>query len=170
MNYKGNFYVISITWKIIIFISSSLCQVLSKFLFAMHESRQAMVANPRRNTRYIHLYFQCVAVISSVRGQSAALQQRPLSYLLSHICFHRFSGLLLWDLWKHNPTTAILQTTAKNNLQSVTLSLVPNPAFLLVCSGMGAWNYSGTSLTVTCQYFQHEKILCWASLHTCCIS
>lgn len=58
-----------------------------------------MAANPSRNTHYIHLYFLCVAAISSVRGQSAALQQRALSYLLSHIFFHRLSGLLLWDLW-----------------------------------------------------------------------
>lgn len=57
-----------------------------------------MVANPSRNAHYIHLYFQCVDAISSVRGQPAALQQRVLSYLLSHIFFHRLSGSLLWDL------------------------------------------------------------------------
>lgn len=47
-----------------------------------------MAAKPSRNVHYIHSRFQHAAVISGVRGQPAALQQRALSYLLSHVFFH----------------------------------------------------------------------------------
>lgn len=39
-------------------------------------------------------------------------------------------------IYDNNPTTAILQTTAKNNVQSVTLGLVSNPVSFCCC-GVG---------------------------------
>lgn len=97
---------------------------------------------------------------------------RELFPIYCHTCFS-IAFLACWPGVYDNtiPTTAILQTAAENDVRSVVLCPVLNPAVLnparyTFCCCAAGWGFEATvrpASPVTNWHFQHEKILCWAS-------